>query len=202
MQSVEYKSEDISITDLNWNSLDLLPDVVCIINAKGLIKKGNKEFNQNIFNTESQTSYTNQSLVNDFIFPADRKLMEVALKCFLSENSKLNKIVVGVCRTYQKTLSLSSDIFKSYHWVFSGIDQDNILASGRIIAYEGDSSIDEESLKKENQLSDMFYLFSNAQMPIHWISPSGIILWANKAELKLLGYEPEEYIGKNISKVK
>ena len=38
-----------------------------------------------------------------------------------------------------------------------------------------------------------------AALPVHFVGPDGIILWANKAELDLLGYSPEEYIGKPIS---
>jgi hypothetical protein len=39
----------------------------------------------------------------------------------------------------------------------------------------------------------------NAPIPLHKIEPNGIILWANKKELSLLGYEREEYFGHNIS---
>jgi PAS domain S-box-containing protein len=39
----------------------------------------------------------------------------------------------------------------------------------------------------------------NVAIPIHWIGPDGVILWANKAELRLLGYESDEYIGQPIS---
>ena len=39
----------------------------------------------------------------------------------------------------------------------------------------------------------------NAPVGIHWVSPDGIILWANQAELSLLGYAREEYLGRNIA---
>jgi PAS domain S-box-containing protein len=38
----------------------------------------------------------------------------------------------------------------------------------------------------------------NAAVPIHWESPDGTVLWANNAELRLLGYPAHEYIGRNI----
>eukprot|EP00928_Gymnodinium_smaydae_P083616 TRINITY_DN66858_c0_g1_i1.p1 TRINITY_DN66858_c0_g1~~TRINITY_DN66858_c0_g1_i1.p1 ORF type:complete len:458 (+),score=48.35 TRINITY_DN66858_c0_g1_i1:68-1375(+) len=38
----------------------------------------------------------------------------------------------------------------------------------------------------------------NASMSLHWVGPDGTILWANREELSMLGYEPEEYIGKRI----
>jgi PAS domain S-box-containing protein len=39
----------------------------------------------------------------------------------------------------------------------------------------------------------------NAAVALHWVACDGTILWANAAELKLLGYSREEYIGHNIT---
>src|SRR4029079_5975029 len=33
---------------------------------------------------------------------------------------------------------------------------------------------------------------------LHWVGADGTILWANQAELDLLGYARDEYIGRNI----
>jgi PAS domain S-box-containing protein len=41
--------------------------------------------------------------------------------------------------------------------------------------------------------------FENAAMPMHWVGPDGTILRANQAELDLLGYARDEYIGRNIA---
>jgi PAS domain S-box-containing protein len=42
-------------------------------------------------------------------------------------------------------------------------------------------------------------LFEGAPIPMHWVGPDGLILWANRAELELLGYEHDEYVGKPIA---
>lgn len=34
---------------------------------------------------------------------------------------------------------------------------------------------------------------------LHWVDADGIIVWANQAELDLLGYTPDQYIGRNIA---
>ena len=34
---------------------------------------------------------------------------------------------------------------------------------------------------------------------LHWVGADGTILWVNQAELDLLGYAREEYVGKNIA---
>lgn len=39
----------------------------------------------------------------------------------------------------------------------------------------------------------------NAAIGLHWVDAKGIIVWANQAELDLLGYEKGEYIGHHIS---
>jgi PAS domain S-box-containing protein len=36
----------------------------------------------------------------------------------------------------------------------------------------------------------------HALVAMHWLGPDGTILWANRAELALLGYAPEEYLGR------
>jgi len=39
----------------------------------------------------------------------------------------------------------------------------------------------------------------NATIGLHWVGADGIILWANRAELELLGYSHDEYVGRHIS---
>ena len=51
--------------------------------------------------------------------------------------------------------------------------------------------------RRERELSDFL---ENATEGIHQVAPTGTILWANKAELDLLGYAPEEYISQDIRK--
>lgn len=54
----------------------------------------------------------------------------------------------------------------------------------------------EEALRRsERELKDFV---ENATVGLHWVGPDGKILWANAAELKLLGYPPDEYIGRSI----
>ena len=50
--------------------------------------------------------------------------------------------------------------------------------------------------RRERELSDFL---ESALEGLHKVGPDGTILWANKAELDMLGYSAEEYIGHNIS---
>jgi PAS domain S-box-containing protein len=53
-----------------------------------------------------------------------------------------------------------------------------------------------ELRRREAELTDFF---ENATVGLHWVGADGKIIWANRAELELLGYTREEYIGRHIS---
>src|SRR5881227_1007625 len=50
--------------------------------------------------------------------------------------------------------------------------------------------------EREHDLADFV---ENASLPLHWVDADGRILWANQAELDLLGYSKEDYIGRHIA---
>ncbi len=50
--------------------------------------------------------------------------------------------------------------------------------------------------QSERELADFF---ENASVGLHWVGPDGRILRVNQAELSLLGYSPEEYVGRHIA---
>ncbi|MBL8012864.1 MAG: PAS domain S-box protein, partial [Candidatus Omnitrophica bacterium] len=50
--------------------------------------------------------------------------------------------------------------------------------------------------RSEEELSDFF---ENAAIGVHWMSSEGIILRANRTELNLFGYSPDEYIGHSVT---
>jgi PAS domain S-box-containing protein len=41
--------------------------------------------------------------------------------------------------------------------------------------------------------------FEHAPMGLHWVGPDGLILRVNEAELTLLGYQRDEYLGHHIA---
>src|SRR5262249_7957607 len=50
--------------------------------------------------------------------------------------------------------------------------------------------------EREGELQEFL---DNAVIGMHWVGADGTILWANKAGLALLGYQPDEYIGHHIA---
>ena len=60
----------------------------------------------------------------------------------------------------------------------------------------GRKQIEEDVRRKTQDLEDFF---ENGAVGLHIVSSEGIILRANKAELDMLGYTPEEYIGRHVA---
>ena len=54
----------------------------------------------------------------------------------------------------------------------------------------------ESRMRAERELADFL---DNAVVGLHRVGPDGTILWANDAELSLLGYSRDEYVGHNIA---
>ncbi len=55
--------------------------------------------------------------------------------------------------------------------------------------------VEEASRRSEAELTDFF---DNAAIGLHWVGPDGIVQRVNQAELDLLGYTREEYVGQHI----
>jgi PAS domain S-box-containing protein len=50
--------------------------------------------------------------------------------------------------------------------------------------------------RAEEKLRDFI---ENASVSMHGVGPDGIIIWANRTEMEMLGFTPEEYIGHHIA---
>jgi PAS domain S-box-containing protein len=53
-----------------------------------------------------------------------------------------------------------------------------------------------ELRRSQRELEDFV---ENATVGLHWVGPDGTILWANQAELDMLGYTRDEFIGRHIA---
>ncbi len=60
----------------------------------------------------------------------------------------------------------------------------------------GRKKAEDALLLREQELADFF---ENAAVGLHWVGPDGTILRVNRAELELLGYTREEYLGHPIA---
>ena len=55
---------------------------------------------------------------------------------------------------------------------------------------------EEQTYRTQQHLADFL---ENATVGLNWVGPDGHILWANQAEMNLLGYTREEYVGHPIA---
>jgi PAS domain S-box-containing protein len=53
--------------------------------------------------------------------------------------------------------------------------------------------------QQQQSQQDLTDFVENAIFALHWVAADGTIIWANQAELDLLGYTREEYIGHSIT---
>jgi two-component system sensor histidine kinase VicK len=60
-------------------------------------------------------------------------------------------------------------------------------------------SIETENEQLRQRVEELSDFIENGSVPLHWVNGEGIIIWANQAELDLLGYSKEEYVGYPIS---
>ncbi len=98
-----------------------------------------------------------------------------------------------------ETIRLTKDrreIVASITWSavrdFSG----NIVGISSIARDVTEKKKNEAALQRNEKLLNDF--FDNGALGLHWVGPDGTILRANRTELELLGYAPEEYIGRHI----
>jgi PAS domain S-box-containing protein len=57
---------------------------------------------------------------------------------------------------------------------------------------------DSLEMQIQERTAELADFVENAVVPMHWVASDGTITWANQAELDMLGYTKEEYIGRSI----
>ena len=91
----------------------------------------------------------------------------------------------GIYRWFETHLSPLQDASgEALNWVGLTLDIHDRMVAGLQLR------------ESEQQLADFF---ENAAVGIHWVGPDGIILRANQAELDMLCYSRDEYVGQHIA---
>jgi PAS domain S-box-containing protein len=92
---------------------------------------------------------------------------------------------------------------------FPAIGRRTVVVDARRVPGDGESTIlltlhditdrkraEEELRRGQEELLDFV---ENASVGMHWVGPDGIIQWANRTELEMLGYARAEFIGRHIA---
>jgi|GEM_PF-3405274 len=146
---------------------------------------------------------------------------------FIEYEAKLNHFfpankVIGICQYNRQRFQpeVLLDVIRTHPKVISGglicrnpyyMPQEEFL-SGNGVSQEVERLLRDIVDRKKNEIAlresyaalrrseeELADFFENAAMALHWVGPDGIILRANRAELDLLGYTREEYVGRHIA---
>lgn len=98
----------------------------------------------------------------------------------LAEDERLRHIAL----LQQRTAALEAEVQRRSH--LESVLRDS-LQKRRLV--------EEQLHRRELELRDFL---ENGLEPMHWVGPTGTILWANRAELEMLGYAREEFVGRNV----
>ncbi len=71
-----------------------------------------------------------------------------------------------------------------------------VSAAGNFGQFIERKAAEDELRRSEQELADFF---ENATVGLHWVGPDGKIVRVNRAELEMLGYSREEYLGRHIA---
>lgn len=201
--------------NMNMDCLDIfnyLPESVVVLNLEGNVLYANTTFESNIAPLER---IINLEFVEEFIASDDidrfQRVIQMAIQHQNSSNVLCsNSYPILDCRTLcfdQNDYSL----YRSIDWNIScGKNDAYLIITGRFSCFASHSANPcEQELKLEKSSvdnkveieSELMEFFQKSPIAFHWLNSEGIIIWANQAELKLLGYSSDEYVNHHISEV-
>jgi PAS domain S-box-containing protein len=97
-----------------------------------------------------------------------------------------------ICESYESAL-VSSALTTDTHGRTAELEQ---KARAMLAEVARRTDAEEALTQRERELADFV---DNSAEGLHRVGKDGTILWANRAELEMLGYHPDEYIGRHIA---
>ena len=168
------------------NIANHLPEIIFAVDSKGCITYANFTFESIVAPFER---VQNLCFADEFVSAAFIGKFSQAVHEALRTGN--NYIQVLKCQTLCFGYN-DIPLYQTIDWILSGSMKDgHVLVSGRLVESEGTPTID----------NDFVDFFQNAPIALHWLNNKGIIVWANKAELNMLGYTANEYIGHSMEEV-
>ncbi len=74
----------------------------------------------------------------------------------------------------------------------------NGVIQGVILIFRDNTEQREAQRHLQRSESELADFFDNASVGLHWAGPDGTVLRVNRAELEMLGYSRDEYVGRNV----
>ena len=125
-------------------------------------------------------------ILSDPNFPRGPVAAEDGLRAGFAFPIKVADAVVGVIECFSREVREFDDDFLR-------VTEDIGNQVGRFLERR---NAEKALLQSEKELADFF---DSSPLSLHWLDRDGVILKANDAELEMLGYTREEYLGRNIA---
>lgn len=110
---------------------------------------------------------------------------------------------VGLCGGFACPVAVGEEVIGVVEWFSSEIQQPDedlleMMATigGQVGQFIERCEAEQRLRRSEEELRDFF---ENATLGLHWVGADGTILRVNQAELDLLGYTRDEYLGRHIA---
>jgi len=172
------------------NIFNLLPSGLCVIDKNGLII----HYNQKAVDLWGRTPDSKE------LFFGARNLFTSQGNLIPGDNSPISaSLTDGVSRQEEMIMESSDGRQIIIEAAIIPVKDPHGHIAGLTISFNditGYKKTEKELQFKTRELEDYV---DNAAIGLHWVDGNGIIKWANKAELDMLGYTKEEYIGHHIS---
>jgi len=95
----------------------------------------------------------------------------------------------------ESVISVSIDITSRKETEQKLMDTDRALQA---VLGDLEKRVEERTAELRESEAELNDFFENSSVGIHWVGPDETILRVNRAELEMLGYSKEEYVGRNI----
>ncbi len=134
--------------------------------------------------------------------PVVRRGLSLQHDALGSERTTTVDFVVSPCHHLGKVMGILGFVFEpgKYDPTLARLIPQLLLTCGHLIESDWQNarrrSAEAALAQREQELADFF---ENAPVGLHWIGPDGRILRANQAELALLGYSREEFVGRYVT---
>jgi two-component system cell cycle sensor histidine kinase/response regulator CckA len=145
---------------------------------------------ERVFDITSQVSAS--SVLFAVIGIATAWLGETRLRAFRRAEEHARLAAVAAKRAEEERLRAEDEAVKAEE----AAAESEQAAQEAAEALRGQKRAEEAVRRSELELSDFF---ENASVGIHWLAADGTIIRSNRAELQMLGYEPQEFLGLNIA---
>ncbi|HUG19329.1 MAG TPA: PAS domain S-box protein [Planctomycetaceae bacterium] len=144
---------------------------------------------------EKLFGFTSQELIGE---PVSRLIPQATPKLFAQTEPSEDVATNGKRGRAQEMLAQKKDGTKfPIHLSMGSFELGGKRYTTGILHDISERKIAELRLKlSQQELKDFV---ENAVIGLHWLAPNGKVLWANRAELELLGYASEDYVGHDFS---